>query len=188
MSQETMYPPSETETRLDKLGIPHSIRWGFLGVLIFMTGDGVESNFIAPHMKHVLAGAGADLVPTIIAMYSLSALIASYLSGALADLVGPRRIILLGFVIWAVFEALFLGALTTGSVGLVFATYFLRGFGFPLFAFGFLVWINAVAPFERMGLRWAGSTSCLPGACRPWARSMRRLSFPCSAAVPTARH
>lgn len=56
-----------------------------------------------------------------------------------------------GFLIWAVFEALFLGALQTGSVSLVFATYFLRGFGFPFFAFAFLVWINAVVPLQRNG-------------------------------------
>lgn len=142
---------NKNESRFDRMGMPHSIRWGFLGVLIFMTGNGVDSNIIAPHMKHVLDGSGADLVPTIMAMYSLAALIASYLSGALADLFGPRRVMLWGFLIWAVFEALFLGALNTGSVSLVFLTYFLRGFGFPLFAFAFLVWINAVVPIQRNG-------------------------------------
>lgn len=139
------------ETRLDRIGIPHSLRWGFLGVLIFMTGNGVESNFIAPHMSLALGEAGAPLVPTIIAMYSLAVLIASYLSGALADLYGPRRVMLLGFAVWMVFEIAFLWALSIDSVALVFASYFLRGFGFPLFAFAFLVWINAVAPRSRNG-------------------------------------
>ncbi|MFC0336830.1 Nitrate/nitrite transporter NarK [Kushneria avicenniae] len=139
------------ETRLDRVGIPHSLRWGFLGVLIFMTGNGVESNFIAPHMSHALGEAGAPLVPTIIAMYSLAVLIASYLSGALADLFGPRRVMLLGFGVWMVFEILFLLSLRIDSVTLVFVSYFFRGFGFPLFAFAFLVWINAVAPRSRNG-------------------------------------
>lgn len=139
------------ETRLDRVGIPHSLRWGFLGVLIFMTGNGVESNFIAPHMSHALGEAGAPLVPTIIAMYSLAVLIASYLSGALADLFGPRRVMLLGFGVWMVFEVLFLLSLRIDSVTLVFVSYFFRGFGFPLFAFAFLVWINAVAPRSRNG-------------------------------------
>ena len=31
------------ETFLDRIGIPHPLRWGFLGVLVFMTGNGVES-------------------------------------------------------------------------------------------------------------------------------------------------
>lgn len=139
------------ESRFDRMGMPHSIRWGFLGVLVFMTGNGTASNFIAPHMKHALGGSGADIVPTIIAMYSLAVLIASYLSGALADLFGPRRVMLWGFLIWVVFQVLFLGALHLESTPLVFLTYFLRGFGFPLFAFAFLVWINAVVPRKRNG-------------------------------------
>ncbi|OHV09346.1 MFS transporter [Kushneria phosphatilytica] len=139
------------ESWLDRIGIPHSLRWGFLGVLIFMTGNGVESNFIAPHMTQALGEAGAPLVPTIIAMYSLAVLLASYLSGALADLFGPRRVMLLGFLIWVVFEVAFLWSLSIDSVVMVFVTYFMRGFGFPLFAFAFLVWINAVSPRSRNG-------------------------------------
>ena len=137
------------ESCFDRLGIPHPLRWGFLGVLLFMTGNGVESNFIAPHMSQVFTDAGLDLVPTIIAMYSLAVLVASYFSGALADLYGPRRIMLAGFLIWVVFEALFLLALQTASTTLVFLTYFFRGFGFPFFTFAFLVWINAVVPRKR---------------------------------------
>ncbi|MGO3290946.1 MFS transporter, partial [Brachybacterium sp.] len=34
---------------------------------------------------------------------------------------------------------------------LIFLTYMVRGFGFPLFAFAFLVWVNAVSPKERAG-------------------------------------
>nr|WP_233197588.1 RbtT/DalT/CsbX family MFS transporter [Cryobacterium sp. Y57] len=138
------------ETRLDRIGIPHSLRWGFLGVLVFMTGNGVESNFIAPHMAAALPTAAA-LVPTIITMYGVAVLVASYLSGALSDLWGPRRVMLLGFVVWMVFEATFLLALSGESTVGVIISYFLRGFGFPLFAFAFLVWINAVVPSKRNG-------------------------------------
>lgn len=144
-------PAPRAETRFDRIGMPHSLRWGFLGVLIFMTGNGTASNFIAPHMKAVLGGMGAELVPTIIAFYSAAVAIASYLSGAFADLYGPRRVMLWGFIVWVVFEVLFLGALSIQSTPLVFVTYFLRGFGFPLFVFAFLVWINAVVPRERNG-------------------------------------
>ena len=139
------------ETRLDRLGIPHVLRWGFLGLLIFMTGNGVESNFIEPHMVKALGSDTKNLVATIITMYSVAVLVGSYLSGALSDLFGPRRIMLLGFLVWMVFEALFLLSTSIESVPLIFATYFLRGFGYPLFAFSFLVWINHVAPYERNG-------------------------------------
>ncbi|WGW11314.1 MFS transporter [Saxibacter everestensis] len=139
------------ETRLDRIGIPHVLRWGFLGVLIFMTGNGVESNFISPHMTETLGNDKVDLVATIITMYGVSALVGSYLSGALSDLFGPRRVMLLGFIVWVVFEALFILSLNLESIPLVFLTYFMRGFGYPLFAFSFLVWINSVVPRKRNG-------------------------------------
>lgn len=139
------------ETFLDRIGIPHSLRWGFLGVLVFMTGNGTESNFISPHIEAVL-GSPEATVATIITGYSLAVLVASYLSGALADLWGPRRVMTLGVVVWVVFEVLFLLSLQIGSLPLVAATYFLRGFGFPLFAFAFLVWINVVTPYSRNGV------------------------------------
>ena len=150
VTQTLERPAPPRETRLDRIGIPHSLRWGFLGVLVFMTGNGVESNFIAPHMAEALPTAAA-LVPTIITMYGVAVLVASYLSGALSDLWGPRRVMLLGFVVWMVFEAAFLVALSGESTAGVMISYFLRGFGFPLFAFAFLVWINAVVPSKRNG-------------------------------------
>lgn len=140
---------SQAGSRLDRVGIPHPLRWGFLGLLVFMTGHGVESNFIEPHLEDALGD--DNVVATIIAVYGVAVIVASYLSGALSDLVGPRKIMLLGFVIWVAFQAAFLGALETGSSWLVLATYFLRGFGYPLFAFAFLVWINAIVSVERNG-------------------------------------
>lgn len=139
------------ETFLDRLGIPHVLRWGFLGVLVFMTGNGVETNFVSPHMANVFGGGDdkINLAATIITFYSLASLVGSYLAGSLADLWGPRRVMLLGLIVWVVFQLAFVGALASGSVVLVFLTYFLRGFGFPLFAFAFLVWVNAVSPKER---------------------------------------
>ncbi|NMA78459.1 MAG: MFS transporter [Actinomycetales bacterium] len=146
-------PGSAQETALDRLGIPHVLRWGFLGVLIFMTGNGVETNFVSPHMANVFGGGDEmiNLAATAITFYSLATLIGSYLAGALSDLWGPRRVMLLGVAVWVVFQAAFVGALATESVALIFATYMFRGFGFPLFAFAFLVWVNAVAPKERAG-------------------------------------
>ncbi|MFJ8925588.1 MULTISPECIES: MFS transporter [unclassified Streptomyces] len=150
MTAATTGAAKAPETRLDRMGIPHSLRWGFLAVLVFMTGNGTESNFIAPHIEHVL-GSTTATASTIISMYGVSVLVGSYLSGALTDLWGPRRVMLLGTVVWVVFEALFLAGLAAGSMPMVFLTYFLRGFGYPLFAFAFLVWVNLVSPKERNG-------------------------------------
>src|SRR5690606_28204023 len=77
----TMSSLAQTDTRpreglLDRMGIPSSLALGFLAVLIFMTGNGVESNFITPHMVAVL-GSPEATVATIVSMYSLTVLIGS---------------------------------------------------------------------------------------------------------------
>jgi MFS family permease len=147
--------PSMSELRahegfLDRMGIPRPLALGFLAVLIFMTGNGVESNFVTPHMVAVL-GSPEATVATIVTFYSLAALIGSYISGALADLIGPRKVMILGFAVWVVFEVLFLVALSVGSVPFAAVSYAIRGFGYPLFAFAFLVWVNITTPIERNG-------------------------------------
>ncbi|MDP4333522.1 MFS transporter [Curtobacterium sp. A7_M15] len=138
------------EGRLDRMGIPRPLALGFLAVLVFMTGNGVESNFITPHMVAVL-GSPEATVATIVTFYSLAALVGSYVSGALADLIGPRRVMILGFAVWVVFEVLFLIGLGLGSVPFAAVAYAIRGFGYPLFAFAFLVWVNITTPVERNG-------------------------------------
>lgn len=139
-----------TDTRLARLGIPHVLRWGFVGLLVFMTGNGAESNFITPHLVDVL-GSPEATVATMITAYSLTALVGSYASGALSDLMGPRRVMLIGVTIWVVFEIALLLSVASGSVALTAISYALRGFGYPLFAFSFLVWVNVTATPERNG-------------------------------------
>lgn len=148
-STDTGKVSEQSETRLDKIGIPYVLRFGFLGVFVFMVGHGIESSFVAPHIGRALGD--NSVVPTIVAMYGVAVIIASYMSGALSDLFGPRRVMLLGVMIWVVFQACFLASLRAGSTPLVLASYFFRGFGYPLFAFSFLVWVNSVVPSKRNG-------------------------------------
>jgi MFS family permease len=138
-----------TETWLDRIGIPRSLLWGFVGVLIFMTGNGTESNFISPHIAKAIGS--ENTAALIITLYGATVIVGSYLAGSLGDLFGPRRIMALGFAVWVVFEAAFLASLRVDNTWLVLISYTLRGFGYPLFAFAFLVWVTAVAPYRRTG-------------------------------------
>ncbi|WP_328604889.1 MFS transporter [Amycolatopsis sp. NBC_00345] len=136
---------------LTRWGLPAPLFLGYVGLLLFMIGDGVESGFIAPYMAG--NGAGTEIKASyVITVYGVAVMLASWLSGALSELWGPRRVMLIGLAIWLVFDVLFL---TIGLGGenytLMLICYGIRGFGYPMFAFGFLVWITAVAPVARLG-------------------------------------
>ncbi|MCE4944840.1 MFS transporter [Streptomyces sp. VTCC 41912] len=177
-----MAPP----TLLDRIGIPKALVFGYLGVLLFMVGDGVESGFIAPFMAD--HGAGTEVRASyVITAYGVTVMLASWLSGALSDLWGPRRVMQLGLAVWIVFDVLYLTlALGPQNYPLMLLFYGLRGFGYPLFAFGFLVWITATAPAARMGTAvgwfYVAFTGGLPtlgslvaGATNPWFGAMGTL-------------
>lgn len=135
---------------LERLGIYPPLAWGFVAVLFLMCACGVESGFLSAY----LAGKGisASAVALVFSVYGLTATFASWLSGALSDLWGPKRVMFIGLAIWVVFHAgfLLLGA-GPGNYPAMLFCYGMRGFGFPLFAYGFLVWIAAATPARNLG-------------------------------------
>ncbi|MFG2178010.1 MFS transporter [Streptomyces abikoensis] len=135
---------------LDRLGIPRHLFWGYVGLLLFMIGDGVETSYLSKYFGDDL-GFSATGAGAIITVYGVTAAVASFLgAGLLSDRWGPRRVMAAGAGIWVLFHSLMLGvAVPAGSYWLVMATYGLRGFGYPMFAYGFLSWVMAVAPREH---------------------------------------
>lgn len=156
---------SAGENVLDRIGIPSVLVWGFVGLLLFMIGDGVESGYLTPY----LTGRGLSLedAASISTFYGAVAALAGWLSGALSDVWGPKRVVSIGLGLWTLFQILFLTVgLKTAAYAPVLITYGLRGLGYPLFAFGFLVWITVAAPKHRlssaMGWFWLAFTGGLP--------------------------
>ncbi len=103
----------------------------------------------------------------VFTIYGLTVAVAAWLSGALSDLWGPRQVMWAGLAIWMLFEIPFLAwGLPSASYPVILATYALRGFGYPLFAYGFLVWITAATPRARLGTAvgwfWFAFTGGLP--------------------------
>lgn len=143
--------PSPQKDWAERLGFPKPLLWGFIGLTIFMIGDGVETNILEPYLsgEH---GFNVSLVGTLVTVYGVSVAIAAFSAAALSDLWGPRKVMLLGAVIWVVLEVLLLTvALPMSSKFLIFTLYGLRGLGYPLFAYAFLVWITAVSTPEHRG-------------------------------------
>ncbi|MFB7636457.1 MFS transporter [Streptomyces sp. NPDC056149] len=150
---------------LTRLGIPPTLAWGYLGLLLFMIGDGVESGYLSPYL--IDRGVPEPRVALLFTVYGIAAALAAWLSGVLADLWGPRRVMWTGLALWAAFQLLFLtAALPLSSYPLMLLGYGLRGLGYPLFAYGFLVWIAGVAPRARLGTAmgwfWFAFTGGLP--------------------------
>lgn len=155
----------ETRTWADRLGMPGVLRWGYIGLLVFMIGDGVESGYLAVFLGD--RGFTDAQVGLMFTVYGVAAGLAAWASGALSDLWGPRRVMMIGLAIWVVFQVLVLAvALPSMSYPLMLVSYGLRGLGYPLFAYGFLVWIAAATPQNKLGSAvgwfWFAFTGGLP--------------------------
>jgi polyol permease family len=132
------------------LGIPRNLLLRYLAIIVFMVGDGLESGWLSPYIMKL--GFTEQQAALIFTMYGVTLAIASWFSGTLAGIWGPRRTMLTGFVIWIVFD---IGFITLGvmphNYPFMMLMYSLRGLGYPLFAYGFLVWITYVTPANRLG-------------------------------------
>jgi MFS family permease len=153
----------------ERIGIPRHLFWGFVAVLIFMVGDGVEVTYLTRFLTIPGGGglSGSEAGFATVTVYGVAVLIASWFSGTLSSIWGPRRVMWLGAAWWVIFEILFLFvAVPTRSAPLIVAVYGLRGLAYPLFAFSFLVWAQVTSE-ERMrgsvaGWFWFAFTGGLP--------------------------
>ncbi|WP_077328706.1 MFS transporter [Virgibacillus siamensis] len=135
---------------LDKIGIPSHLAWGYLGVLIFMMGDGLELAWISPYL--VDQGLSVQQAAFLTTAYGVTIAIAAWFSGVLVEAIGPRKTMLMGLVLYIIGHCLFVGlAIPKLNYALMIPTYALRGFGYPLFAYAFLVWITYRTPKHQLG-------------------------------------
>lgn len=160
---------AEARSGIERWGIPYPLRWGFVGVLIFMVGDGVETSFLSAFLAEPSGGglSGSQASFATVTLYGVSALVASWFSGTLSAIWGPRRVMWLGAAIWVVFEILFLFvAIPAQNGALIVTAYAIRGLAYPLFAFAFLVWVQTIARPQMRGSAagwfWFAFTGGLP--------------------------
>jgi hypothetical protein len=62
---------------VDRIGIYPPLAWGFVGLLLFMIGDGVESGFLSPYLKG--RGFSEQRVALVFTAYGLTAAVAAWL-------------------------------------------------------------------------------------------------------------
>jgi polyol permease family len=135
---------------LDKVGIPKHLAWGYLGIMIFMMGDGLEGAWLSPY----LLGRGLTIQESasLFTVYGITIAISSWFSGVLAEGFGPKRTMLIGVLLYILGTIGFVGfGVPHLQYPVMLATYALRGFGYPLFAYSFLVWITYRSPQQKLG-------------------------------------
>ncbi|KAA5832499.1 MFS transporter [Saccharopolyspora hirsuta] len=136
---------------LERIGIPPTLKWGFVGLLVFMIGDGVETGYLSAFLVQE-QGFSEGRVALIFTIYGITAAAAYWFSAALSDIWGPRRVMFLGAGIWIAFHVLFVaGGIMAHNYPLLLVSYAIRGFGYPLFGYAFLVWITASTETRRLG-------------------------------------
>jgi polyol permease family len=140
----------EHNSLLNKIGIPKSLAWGYLGILIFMMGDGMEQGWLSPYLLE--RGLTMQQSASLFTVYGITIAISSWLSGVLAEGFGVKKTMLLGLVLYLLGTVGFVGYGLPGlHTGAMLLTYALRGFGYPLFAYSFLVWITYRSPKKYLG-------------------------------------
>jgi polyol permease family len=150
---------------VERIGMHPELAIGYLGLLIFMIGDGVEAGFLSPMLRDLHFSAGQ--VALVFTVYGATAAVASWLSGTLSDIFSPRRVMWAGLLIWLLLEMPFLLlGMRHANYPVILLSYGIRGFGYPLFAYGFLVWVTAVTPQRYLGTSvgwfWSARTGGLP--------------------------
>ncbi|WP_347553035.1 MFS transporter (plasmid) [Pseudalkalibacillus hwajinpoensis] len=135
---------------IDKAGIPSRLFWGYIGILIFMMGDGLELGWLSPYL--IEQGMSVQQSAFLFTAYGVTIAISSWFSGVLVEAMGPKKTMLMGLLLYILGTIGFVGyGIPHLNYELMIPTYALRGFGYPLFAYGFLVWIAYRSPQQQLG-------------------------------------
>lgn len=131
-------------------GFSQKLIAGYCGVLIFMIGEGLEQSWLSPYI--IGKGLSVEESAILFSIYGLSAAISAWFSGVLVEIYSARNVMGSGLVLFLIGSVLFLiFGLPSNNIYFMIPTYALRGLGYPLFAYGFLVWVTYEAPREKLG-------------------------------------
>jgi polyol permease family len=140
----------KTNIFFNNIGLPKHLSWGYLGILIFMMGDGIEQGWLSPYLLD--NGMSMQQSASLFTAYGITIAISSWFSGVLAEGFGPKKTMLMGIILYILGTVGFVGyGLSDLNYGIMFITYAIRGFGYPLFAYSFLVWITYRTPQQKLG-------------------------------------
>ncbi len=138
------------ETFFEKAGLPRQLFFGYIGIMIFMMGDGIEQGWLSPYL--VSHGMSVQQSASLFTVYGVTIAISAWFSGVLAEGYGVKRTMFTGLVLYILGTIGFVGyGMPDLNYPLMLLFYALRGFGYPLFAYSFLVWIAYSSPQQQLG-------------------------------------
>lgn len=132
------------------LGLPRHLFWGYVGILIFMMGDGVEQGWLSPYLlEHNMT---IQQSASLFTVYGITIALSSWFSGVLAETYTPKFTMALGLILYILGTVGFVGiGMNQLNYPVMLFTYAIRGFGYPLFAYSFLVWITYRTEKNELG-------------------------------------
>lgn len=117
---------------------PTKFIWSYIGTFLFMLGGCIENSWLSAW----LSGQGFEQasVANIFAGYGIVVALTSWLSGVCVDVFGPKKVMVAGFIVYALSSVVFIQfALPSHNFLAILFAYMLRGAGYPLVCYAFLV-------------------------------------------------
>ncbi|MCY9204036.1 RbtT/DalT/CsbX family MFS transporter [Bacillus atrophaeus] len=135
---------------LNKIGIPSHLVWGYMGIVIFMIGDGLEQGWLSPFL--VEHGLSMQQSASLYTFYGIAVTISAWFSGIFVQAWGPKKAMTAGLIAFILGSAVFIGwAIPHMYYPALLGSYALRGLGYPLFAYSFLVWVSYSTSQQILG-------------------------------------
>ncbi|CAI3934547.1 Nitrate/nitrite transporter NarK (NarK) (PDB:4JR9) [Commensalibacter communis] len=143
---------------VEKVFISPKLMLGYIGVMIFMAGEGLEQGWLSPYL--IEHGLSVEKSALLFSVYGLSASVSAFFSGVLTEIYGVRRVMSTGLIMFCIGTFFFLTfGISSHNFWIMLPSYALRGLSYPLFAYGFLVYITYEAPVNRLstagGIFWS---------------------------------
>src|SRR5262245_56543473 len=66
---------------IDRTGIPPSLIWGYIGIMIFMMGDGMETGWLSPYLSE--RGMSIEQNAALFTAYGITIAVSAWFSGVL---------------------------------------------------------------------------------------------------------
>ncbi|MBJ4668867.1 MFS transporter, partial [Salmonella enterica subsp. enterica serovar Stanley] len=130
---------------------PGKFIWSYLGTFLFMLGGCIENSWLSAWLN--TQGFDQAHIGQVFAGNGIVVAITSWLSGVCVDGFGPKKVMVTGFIVYLLASVAFLNfALPSHDFGAILVTYMLRGVGYPLVCYSFLVRLTIQLDNHQQGI------------------------------------